>query len=306
MNLRQIEAFKAVMETGTVTQAAARLHVSQPALSKLLQAFERGVSLVLFSRERGRLTPTTEARLLYEEVDRVFQGAEKVRVAAEAIRGRQRGVLAIGVMPALSTGFAQEILARMSLASHGVQVTIEARDTPRLVEQLVTHQIELFYSAHPVEHPEISIETLCRLSLVCILPPGHHLASRAVIRCEDLEDEPFATLRRASPTRRLIDDVFARQRVRMRVALEAPMAPTLCAFVARGLGVALVDPLYVGAFAAALVVRPFVPAVGTEVFLALPRRRLSLVAAAYVEASRHYVAELAAGQRVLEAADLPA
>ena len=55
-----------------------------------------------------------------------------------------------------------------------------------------------------------------------------------------------------------------------------------------------------------LVVRPFVPAVGTEVFLALPRRRLSLVAAAYVEASRHYVAELAAGQRVLEAADVPA
>ena len=74
------------------------------------------------------------------------------------------------------------------------------------------------------------------------------------------------------------------------------MAPTLCAFVARGLGVSLVHPLYVGAFASALVVKPFVPAVSAEIFLARPRRRLSLAAAAFAEASYRYVAELAGGR----------
>jgi DNA-binding transcriptional LysR family regulator len=78
MNLRQIEAFKAVMETGTVTLAAARLHIAQPSATKLLQMCERSAGMSLFTRDRRRLTPTPEARLLYGEVERVFQSAETI------------------------------------------------------------------------------------------------------------------------------------------------------------------------------------------------------------------------------------
>ena len=74
MNLRQIEAFKAMMEAGTVTEAALRLRISQPAMSKLLQYFERAAGMALFTRDRGRLSPTPEAQLLYDQVEQVFQG----------------------------------------------------------------------------------------------------------------------------------------------------------------------------------------------------------------------------------------
>jgi DNA-binding transcriptional LysR family regulator len=292
MNLRQIEAFKAVIDTGTVTQAAARLRVSQPAASKLIRAFELASGLTLFVRDKGRLNPTVEARLLYEEVDRVFQGSERIRRAAEEIRSLQRGSLAVGVMPALSVGFAQDVLARMGLKHPGAAVSIQARDTPRLVEQLVTHQIDLFYSAHEIEHPEIILESLCRLPLVCILPLEHPLARRRLIRPADLASEPFAALRRESITRSRIDEVFSRARIKPRIALESPMAPSLCAFVARGLGVSVVDPLYVGAFESALAVRPFAPTVHSEIYIARPRlRRLSAAAAAFATASRDHVAD---------------
>jgi DNA-binding transcriptional LysR family regulator len=76
------------------------------------------------------------------------------------------------------------------------------------------------------------------------------------------------------------------------IALEAPMAPTLCAFVARGLGVALVNPLYVGAFAPALVVRPFRPRIDSEILMAMPRgRRTSAVADAFADTARSVAAE---------------
>ena len=133
MNLRQIEAFKAVIESGTVTQAAERLAISQPAVSKLLQSFERGSGLTLFTREKGRLSPTTEARLLYEEVERIFQGAGRVRQAADEIRSLKRGLLSIGVMPALSVGFAQEILARLHVSQPGVSVNLHGRETHKLL-----------------------------------------------------------------------------------------------------------------------------------------------------------------------------
>lgn len=284
------------METGTVTMAAARLRVSQPAASKLLQLFERTSGLALFSRDHGRLSPTPEARLLYEEVDRIFQGANRVRQAAEEIRSLQRGVLSIGVMPALSVGFAQEILARFGARQPGIVVKIEARDTHRLVEQLVTHQIEVFYATHPVEHPEIRPESLCCLPLVCILPPNHPLAKRREIRCKDLADQPFAALRRGTAISQRIDKAFEDEKVNIRIALEAPMASTLCAFVARGLGVSIVNPLYVGAFAAALVVRPFKPRIESEILMVQPRtRRISMLAQAFAEESRAYVQEWTGG-----------
>ncbi|HEX4943880.1 MAG TPA: LysR substrate-binding domain-containing protein, partial [Usitatibacteraceae bacterium] len=276
MNLRQIEAFKAVMETGTVTMAAARLHISQPAVSKLLQLFERGARMKLFVRDRGRLSPTPEARLLYDEVERVFQGAGRIRQAAEEIRSLERGSLAVGAMPALSVGFVQEMLARLGTEHPGVVVQVHSRDTPKLVEQLVTHQIELVLSVLPMDHPEIRTESLCRVPLVCILPPGHRLSGRREIRCRDLAGERFASFRHDSAVRRRIDQAFEDAKVIQRIVLEAPMAPTICAFVARGLGVSIVNPLYVGAFAPALVVRPFRPRIESEISMAMPRgRRLS-------------------------------
>lgn len=301
MNLRQIEAFRAVMETGTVTQAASRLAISQPAASKLLQLFERHSGLVLFTRDRGRLSPTAEARLLYEEVERVFQGAERVRQAAREIASQERGKLAVGVMPALSVGFVQEILARLQLAQPGVSVLIHARETSKLVEQLVTHQLELCYSVVPMEHPEVRVESLCRVPLVCILPPGHRLADRREIRCKDLAGERFASFRHDSIIRRRIDQAFDDARVTRKIVMEAPMAPSICAFVARGLGVSIVNPLYVGALAPALVVRPFRPRIETETFLAMPRsRRLSNLAEAFADLSRKLAAEWQANDGAID------
>ena len=67
LKIRQIEAFRAVMLRRTVTSAAESLHVSQPAVSRLLADLESRVGFVLFERQQGRLVPTAEARVLFEE-----------------------------------------------------------------------------------------------------------------------------------------------------------------------------------------------------------------------------------------------
>jgi DNA-binding transcriptional LysR family regulator len=292
MNLRQIEAFKAVMESGTVTQAALRMHVSQPAVSKLLQMFERSSGMQLFTRDRGRLAPTSEALLLYDEVERVFQGAEQVRKAAEEIRSLQRGTLSVGVMPALAAGFAQEVLARLESSQPKMSVNLQARETVRLTEQLVMRQIELFCTFAPLEHPELTSEVLCRVPLVCILPLGHRLAKRSEISCRDLRDERCASLTHNSPIRRRVDQAFEEAKVTPSYAFESTMATAICSFVARGLGVAIVNPVYVGTFSSSLVAKPFVSRIETDLMLVLPRgRRISKLGEAFAEAARAVGAE---------------
>src|ERR1700752_1319171 len=102
LTLRQIEAFKAVIEYGTLSRAAAAIFVTQPAMSKIIGNLEADADLVLFDRVKGRLIPTQHGMRLYEEIDRIFTGVRQVENAIDAIRREDKGRITIGVMPALS------------------------------------------------------------------------------------------------------------------------------------------------------------------------------------------------------------
>ena len=75
--LRQIEAFKAVIENGTISRAAVLLSISQPSMSKLIAHLEQDTGLKLFDRVKGRIAPTEQAMRLYDEVERIFGGVTR-------------------------------------------------------------------------------------------------------------------------------------------------------------------------------------------------------------------------------------
>src|SRR5882757_1980975 len=191
MNLRQIEAFRAVIDTGTVSRAAERLSISQPAVTKLLQHLERAIGFALFDRVRGRLSPTAEGMMLYDEVERVFRGLDNLARFTDEIRTLQHGALRIGTMPALSIGFIQDLIARFVETRPAVRVSIQTRTSPKLVEWLVSGHLDVGFTAHPPNHPEVTCVPLCRAELVCILPPGHRLASKSAVHAADLAGEQF-------------------------------------------------------------------------------------------------------------------
>jgi DNA-binding transcriptional LysR family regulator len=120
LNLRQVEAFKAVIEYGTVSRAAEMMNVSQPAMSKLIAHLEEDTALRLFDRVKGRLVATRRGMRLYEEIDRIFAGVRQVENAVEAIRRDEQSRLLIGVMPALSGSFIQEATSRFLARQPGV------------------------------------------------------------------------------------------------------------------------------------------------------------------------------------------
>lgn len=273
LNVRQIEAFKAVIETGTVSRAAARLCVSQPAISKLIQHLEQDTGLELFERSPGRIRPTGDALLLFEEISRLYRGLERLETAAFDIRNSNGTMLTIGVMPALSTGFIQDLIVEYQTANSSARVALHARSTMKIADMLISGGLDIGLSSHPVDDPEIELIPLDRRPYVCVMPHGHPLAARAALTPQDLAGIRFINFTPTSDVRAQIDEIFSSAGVQRDIVTEASMAPSICAMVARGSGVALLNPLYLGAFTELVTCRPFTPTVSSEVSLLLSRHR---------------------------------
>ncbi|ETF03925.1 LysR family transcriptional regulator [Advenella kashmirensis W13003] len=99
--LRQMEIFRAVMITGTISGAARMLFISQPAVSKLLSHTETNLRLKLFHRSKGKLIPTPEAHNLFNEVNQVYEAALKVDAFAENLSANPSGKVHICCSPSL-------------------------------------------------------------------------------------------------------------------------------------------------------------------------------------------------------------
>ncbi len=261
LNLRQIEAFKAVIEQGSVSRAAEVLYVSQPAVSKLIAHLEDDSGLTLFDRVRGKLAPTRHGMRLYDEIDRIFAGMRQLEQAVDSIRRDEQRHLNIGVMPALSGSFIRRATMNFLKTHPDVTVSIQTRGSQFVADWLVTRQLDLGLVGSLVDNPYIERESLMEHPLVCALPPNHPLCKKKVIRARDLHDIPFVSFSLSSLTRRLVDSLFERQGVRMNSVLETDTSPSVCEFVAAGLGVSLIHPLFAEGAQGRLVIRRFDPRV---------------------------------------------
>ena len=261
LNLRQIEAFKAVIENGTVTRAASMLNISQPAMSKLIAHLEEDTGLKLFERLKGRLAPTERGMRLYEEIDRIFSGVRQVENAVDAIRREEQGRLLVGVMPALSGSLIQRATMSFLQGFPNVFCSVHSRSSEWIVDWLVTRKLDVGLVGSRVDNPYIMAEPLMAHPLVCIMPTSHPLAVKSVIEPHDLDNTPFVSFDPESHTGQRVAIVLETYKVRSNVVLVANVAPTLCQFVAAGLGVSLVHPLLVSGFQERLTVRRFEPSI---------------------------------------------
>lgn len=259
INLRQIEAFKAVIEYGTVSRAAQALNVSQPAMSKLIAHLEADTGLSLFDRVRRRLVPTEDAMRLHDEVERIFSGVRQVENAVDAIRREKQGLLLIGAMPALAGNFVQRATMAFLAERPNVFCSVQPLWSQLIVERLVGRSLDVGLVSATVDNPYVTLEPLMEHPLVCILPLGHPLTARDCIQPADIEDAAFVGFNPDSYVGGKVQAILDRHDVKVRTAVIAGGAQTVCEFVAAGLGVSLVHPLMVSGLEGRLAIRPFRP-----------------------------------------------
>lgn len=239
-NIRQIEAFNSVMKTGSVTRAAEAMFVSQPAVTKLLQSFEAACGFKLFSRATGRLVPTPEARQLFAETEKLETGLLRVQNAARAISRRERGQVSVVGFPGISMQFIPREVAAILAERPDVSVTLLTRTSPSIEGAMIAEAADLGLSLLPTDSPALQCRPFAELSMICGLPAGHPLASRAEVSLEDLKGEKLVALGREDLSYAAIAAGFHRLGISMSPTAEVQMLEAACAMVSAGYGVTIV------------------------------------------------------------------
>jgi DNA-binding transcriptional LysR family regulator len=241
MNLRQLEVFRAVMLTGSVSDAARLLHVSAPAVSRLLAHTEGRLGFALFERIKGRLHPTAEARRLYQEVEQVHAGVLRISELAEDLAQRRYGLLSVVSSPSIGQQLVPEAVARFHAGHPQVHLRFHCLSHERLKEQVLAGLVDLGISTLPMEHPMLSTRTIACSDLICICPIDHPLAGLASVKVGDLMAYELIAYPRDTPLAQRIASLFAAIGQSPRVGIEVGSPHNACALVHAGAGVALVE-----------------------------------------------------------------
>jgi DNA-binding transcriptional LysR family regulator len=172
MRLRHIEVFHAIMQVGTISGAAQVLHISQPAVTKVLQHAELQLGMPLFERVRGKLYPKPEAHRLFvetEKLNRDLQGIRRLAAslkhrAGETVRLVSTPTIAISVLPAALTDWRRQFSqTRCQLATF---------HTSEIVNALRLGEADLALSLQDPRHPGIEAEAIAQGSLTVMAPAG--------------------------------------------------------------------------------------------------------------------------------------
>lgn len=240
---RQIEAFRAIKESGSVTAAADLLFLTQPSVSRLLADLEAELGFELFARVGRSLTPTPEANALYEEVRRSYVGLQEVSRVADDIRQYRSGSLKIAAMPALGLSFLPSVIADFLKERPRIAVSLRVRSSHAVVQHVSSQQFDLGLSALEIDLPAVRRETLATLPMLAVLPPGHPLCEKQALEPLDFHQTPFIALGSEISTRSDTDRFFSLQKVRPQVIAEAQLSFSICALVAAGAGISIVEPV---------------------------------------------------------------
>ena len=286
MNLRQLEAFAAVMKSGSITQAAQTMHLSQPAVSKLIADLEHAIGFDLFIRTRGSaLTVTPEAEYFYHEVERSFIGIDALKRTASDIRHLSAGNLHIVALPALANSFLPRVIRVFRDRHPSVSIKLYTHSSSSVRQWVANQQFDIGLATRAHEIPGVSSQSFLHSVGACVVPPGHRLADKPVIEPADLAGEPFIALMAGDPTRRRIDRLFEEAGVERDLTIETQYAMTVCSLVMQGLGCSIINPATAVDFVAeGLVMRPFRPRIEFEYKLHTPSLRpLSQTAHRFIE-----------------------
>ncbi|WP_323035307.1 LysR substrate-binding domain-containing protein [Pararhodobacter sp.] len=272
---RQLEAFRAVIETGKVTAAAEALHTTQPSVSRMISDLESVVGFTLFERRGRQVFPTPEALALHEEVERSFVGLAEISRVIEDIRDFRRGSLLIAGMPALALKFLPDVIAAFIKEEPGITVSLRARSSQAVLRHLSSQQFDLGFCALDTDHPAVKRSPIYTAPMQAVLPVGHVLGHKSQLEPADFHEQPFVALGAEIATRSETDLFFAAGRARPRLVAEAQLSASICELVANGAGIAIVEPVTAANYAAAgrVISRPLHPEQPFRYDLLLPALR---------------------------------
>lgn len=245
MELRHLRYFVAVAEEQNVTRAAARLHVSQPPLSRQIRALEDELGIALFEHGAKSIRLTDAGRVFLVEANAVIRRAEEAVQAVKAVAAGQRGEIQVGYAPSLTVEILPRGLRRFQEAHPGVRVQLHDLSTEAMLRGLRDGDLHVGLLIRPSAKALVGLrfEELRRYAVCVALHPAHPLARLRRVALKDLVQERLIGYARDEypEYHDWVAGLFAGTSDPPRISEEHDSATSLIAAVEAGRGIALVQ-----------------------------------------------------------------
>jgi DNA-binding transcriptional LysR family regulator len=221
MDTRQLAAFCEVVERRSFSEAAARLGVTQPAVSQQVRSLEQRLGAQLLDRSGRRVEPT-EAGL------RLYRGAQKLLLLEEQLLEEiaepdapLRGTLELGASTGPAAIVVPLLLCEFQRSNPELRVQLSVFDTQSVVEQVAERRLELGIVGAARRHRSVAFEPFFRDEVILACPPGHPFAGRTV-ELAGLDQGPLILMQHGAGVRQMVEDELRRSGRKVR-DLEAPL-----------------------------------------------------------------------------------
>ena len=241
MRLRHIEIFHAIYTTGSITNAAKILHVSQPSVSKVLSHAEMQLGFNLFERVKGRLIPTDEAEMLFDEVDKIYQQMRSIKNTAENIKRSEYGHINLGLTPALGFDAVPSAIAKYHDIHHKVNFNVQTVHNDSVMQALLEHKCDLAILFSPNIIPGITSIEFAQSELVIVYPKSSFPDCPEKLTLSQLQDFEYIDISESGPLGELLWTRMMKENITLESPIKVQTYFVAARLVAQGAGICIVD-----------------------------------------------------------------
>ncbi|MEX0347783.1 MAG: LysR family transcriptional regulator [Paracoccaceae bacterium] len=245
MNLSQITAFRAVMNSASLSEAAKKLGRTQPAVSLAIRSLEDTLGLKLFERRGRQLVPVPEAHYLLTEASDILDRLSAVAGTMKGLISGQSGQLNIASMPGPSTFLLPRYISRATQDNPDIRVSLSSRTSLQIRELAATQSFDFGFAdlVDDVSASKTYKQELFTADCYCAIPHDHPLAAHDAILCSDLDGVPLGSLQSTHVMHKRTVDALNQAGVSANIVLDSQYFLPLMQFISAGRCCSIVDPL---------------------------------------------------------------
>lgn len=239
MDVRQLEMFRAVVEEGTFTRAAERLHVSQSAITRQIQLLEQELKTLLLHRAGRGVTLTPDGEVLLSTAKRVDSEIQEAVAQISGTRELQHGSVSLGGGMTVALYIFPKLLKRFRSLYKNVDLRITTGEADLLLRLLRTRQVDLVLLTLPVVAADLEVRPVLKEEMVVVTAQNHPLTRERTVDPKSLARYPFVLFELGSNTRKVLDDFFREEEIPANIVMQTENVEIIKAMVANGLGVTI-------------------------------------------------------------------
>jgi len=244
MNLSWLQTFVLIVEKKSLTKAAQALHLTQPAVSKQLNALEKFYGVPLLNRTSRSVEITEAGKVVYKHCCRILAAVKESLVEVQALANDLHGDMLLGASTIPGEYILPTVLGQFQNYYNKLNVKLEIADSADIARMVADGELEAGVIGVVVNNPALKQELIYQDELVIIAPKGHPLTEKKNVDLEDLVAEPFILREKGSGTRQVIEKKLQEKGIsldRLNIKLELGSTEAVVNAVAAGLGISLVS-----------------------------------------------------------------